>query len=437
MRLLKQSRLPLLRWPGGNFVSAYHWEDGVGPSDARLTKPNYAWGGLEPNLFGTDEFMDFCSAVGCEPMICVNAGTGTPEEAARWVQYCNGPTDSPLGRRRAAAGHPAPYNVRHWEIGNELWGHWQCNWTTATGYLDRYLRFRKAMLAADPTIRLYACGARRGHSELDQTLIRSAGASLTVITDHTLAGGPVPLNTEPLDVFRDFMAVPDVRAARWGRLQQDMEAAGIAQPRMAITELQMFAGLGPADSKRPVRLTRENLVTPGTQAEALYDVLIYHRAVRLAPLVEVITHSATVNHGGGLLKEREWVYANPCYWSQAGFAAFAGARPVKIEVTSPEETTPLVLPGMASQPFGHRYATIDALAAVADGETLWLSVVHRGTSSPIRLTVDLGTFQAGPKADLTAHGRRSLGGQHAAITRDGQAAWNRLARSATASCSWS
>ena len=86
VRFWKQSRLPLLRWPGGNFVSSYHWEDGIGPSDARPSKPNYAWGGVETNLFGTDEFMDFCGAVGCEPMICVNAGSGTPDEAARWVR---------------------------------------------------------------------------------------------------------------------------------------------------------------------------------------------------------------------------------------------------------------------------------------------------------------------------------------------------------------
>ena len=72
---LKESRLPILRWPGGNFVSAYHWRDGVGPLEARPTLPNFAWGRLEPNLFGTDEFMAFCKAVGCEPMICVNGGT--------------------------------------------------------------------------------------------------------------------------------------------------------------------------------------------------------------------------------------------------------------------------------------------------------------------------------------------------------------------------
>ncbi|MBN1249326.1 MAG: alpha-N-arabinofuranosidase, partial [Anaerolineae bacterium] len=82
IRMLREAHLPLLRWPGGNFVSGYHWRDGVGPVDARPTLPNPAWEGLEFNLFGTDEFIAFCRAVGCEPMICVNAGNGTPDEAA-------------------------------------------------------------------------------------------------------------------------------------------------------------------------------------------------------------------------------------------------------------------------------------------------------------------------------------------------------------------
>jgi alpha-N-arabinofuranosidase len=118
VRLLKESRLPILRWPGGNFASTYHWEDGVGPVERRPTKPNYAWGGVEPNTFGTDEFVAFCRAVGCEPMICLNAGSATPDEAARWIEYCSGPITSPMGARRAANGHPEPYRIRYWEVGN-------------------------------------------------------------------------------------------------------------------------------------------------------------------------------------------------------------------------------------------------------------------------------------------------------------------------------
>src|SRR5581483_4498652 len=110
VRFLRDSHLPLLRWPGGNFVSSYHWKDGVGPIESRPTLPNYAWGAIEPNLFGTDEFMKFCHNVGCEPMICVNAGSGSPREAAQWVEYCNGAPHTPMGRLRAANGHPEPYH---------------------------------------------------------------------------------------------------------------------------------------------------------------------------------------------------------------------------------------------------------------------------------------------------------------------------------------
>lgn len=401
VRLLKESKLPLLRWPGGNFVSGYHWEDGIGPLDQRPARPNYAWGGVETNFFGTDEFIAFCRAVGCEPMICINAGSGTPEEAARWIEYCNGPADSPQGRKRAAAGHPEPYNVRHWEIGNELWGRWQYHWTTAAGYVDRYHQFAPAMLAADPSITLYACGAPAMWGKAwNDRLIRDTASSLRRITDHPLIGGDVPRVTDPLDVFRDFMAVPDVLAGKWAGLRRDMEAAGIESPRLAVTELQMFAHLGPRGSGEKERLGSDNLVSPGTLAEALYDVLIYHRAIRQAPFVEMVTHSATVNHGGGLRKERERVYAQPCHYAQTAFAEFAGATPVQIECRSPEEQAPMVLPDLKNAAQECRYESLDGLAAVAADGSLLVSLVNRGSAGPLSLAMEIKDFDAAPTAEL-------------------------------------
>jgi alpha-N-arabinofuranosidase len=402
IRLLKESRLPILRWPGGNFVSGYHWEDGVGPAERRPTRPNWAWGGVEPNSFGTDEFMAFCRAVGCEPMICVNAGSGTPDEAARWVEYCNGPKDSPMGSRRAANGHPEPYNVGHWEIGNELWGRWQFHWTTAAGYVDRYREFAKAIRAASPAIRLYACGAPvLWGKEWNDALIAGTAPALAATTDHPLIGGQVAPATDPMDVYRDFMAVPDVLEKKWAGLQRQMENAGIQSPRLAVTELQMFARVARSDeAKTPARLTSETLVSPRTLAEALYDTLLYHAAVRLGPFVEMVTHSATVNHGGGLRKERERVYANPCYYAQATFAELAGATPVEVDLESPAEEAPLVLPDLKNAASECRYRAIDALAALrADGD-LVLSIVHRGTAGPIRLSVDVEDFKAAPRAEI-------------------------------------
>ncbi len=400
VRLLKESHLPLLRWPGGNFVSGYHWEDGVGPVEARPTKPNYAWGGVEPNTFGTDEFIEFCRAVGCEPMICVNAGSGTPAEAAAWIEYCNGATNTPMGARRAANGHPEPYGVKYWEVGNELWGRWQFNWTTAEGYVDRYHQFVRAMHAADPDIHLMACGAPVFWGKAwNDTLIAGTAPELEAITDHPLIGGDVSPAVAPLDVYRDFMAVPEVLEQKWSALRADMERAGVRDPRLAVTELQLFAHLGRATGAgETVHLTRENLVNQGSITEALYDVLIYHAAVRLAPFVELITHSAVVNHGGGLRKERERVYANPCYYAQADFAALANATPVTAELECASEPAPRVLPDLRGATSAARFSAVDALAALAPDGSLLLSLVHRGTQGPVKLEVELSDFNAAASA---------------------------------------
>jgi len=402
VRYLKASHLPLLRWPGGNFVSAYHWEDGVGPPEQRPTKPNYAWGGVEPNTFGTDEFIEFCRAVGCEPMICINAGTGSPEEAARWIDYCNAPPSSGLGAQRAANGHPEPFYVRHWEVGNELWGRWQANWTTAAGYVDRYERFARAMLLADPSIRLYACGAPvLWGKSWNATLIRGAASQIRSLTDHPLIGGNVSRQTDPLDVFRDFMHVPDILEAKWSNLGEDMKRAGIAEPHLAVTELQMFAHLGPDHPEEGApQLNRQNLVSPGTLGEALYDTLFYHTAVRLQPFVELITHSATVNHGGGLRKEHERVYANPCYYANVLFADFAQARPLTIQLTSPRERAPMILPDIKKVEGDNSFNALAAMAARDAKGDLLISLVHRGTTGPIRALVEVPGFPDPAKAIL-------------------------------------
>lgn len=400
VNFLRESHLPILRWPGGNFVSTYHWEDAVGPMDQRLTKPNYAWGGLELNTFGTDEFVALCRAIGCEPMICINAGSGTPPEAARWIEYCNAAVTTPMGARRAANGHPEPYNVKHWEAGNELWGHWQMGWTSASGYVDRFKEFSKAMLRADPAVHLYACGAPvMWGKNWNDILIAGAARELGSTTDHPLVGGAVSRDADPLDVFRDLMAVPEVLEQKWRDLERDMLSGGVKEPRLAVTELQIFARLGGINANTTARLTRDNLVSPASLGEALYDVLIYHAAARLGPFVEMVTHSATVNHGGGLRKDRERVWANPCHYAQASFAAFAGATPVGIEIESAAERAPLVLPELKNAAREQMFSAVDALAAIGTDGALWLSLVHRG-SGPIRAAVIIDQFRGAATAEV-------------------------------------
>ncbi|MBC7218055.1 MAG: hypothetical protein H5U36_07955, partial [Candidatus Caldatribacterium sp.] len=155
---IRMLRPTILRWPGGNFASNYHWMDGVGPRDKRPPRWDRAWSTWEPNDFGTDEFMELCRFVGAEPYICVNIGTGTPEEAAAWVEYCNGDPSSRYGSLRAENGHPEPYSVRFWGIGNETYGNWQIGHVDPETYGKKCLEFVRTMKAVDPNIVLVAVG---------------------------------------------------------------------------------------------------------------------------------------------------------------------------------------------------------------------------------------------------------------------------------------
>jgi len=397
IKMLKESHLPLLRWPGGNFVSGYFWKDGIGPVDERPTRPNPAWGGLEPNLFGTDEFVDFCRAVGCEPMICINAASATPEEAAEWVEYCNGSAKTPMGRLRAADGHAKSFNIRFWEIGNELTGRHQIGWTTPAGYSDRYREYVTAMRKADSKILFLACGGPIWWKEgWNERLYTENTSTMRCITDHILQGPRVPASTDPLDYYRDSLLLSIVYAGAYAQWRETMEKAGVKNPRLAITELQLFGGILTAKEGETVRLKPDNLVNPGTFAEGVYDLLYYHMAVRLGDFVELFTHSATVNHGGGLRKEKERVYANPCHYAQGMFSALAGASPVPVELSCAEVTSAGVV---KSVPDGTKAPVLDIVAARADSRTLLVSIVSRGTET-VDLSLDLGGFAKSGRAEL-------------------------------------
>jgi alpha-L-arabinofuranosidase len=149
----------VLRWPGGDFASQYHWEDAIGPVTSRTREFNAAWLEEESNHFGTDEFIAFCKNVHAEPYICINAGTGTIKEAASWVEYCNGTGDTKYANLRRKNGHSEPFRVRYWGLGNEVYGSWQIGHKNAEDYTKFAVECAKMMKWVDPTIRLVACGA--------------------------------------------------------------------------------------------------------------------------------------------------------------------------------------------------------------------------------------------------------------------------------------
>ena len=151
---MRKIKVPILRWPGGCFVSSYHWKNAVG-SDR---KPMFdkAWRVEDPNTFGTDEYIKMCRKIGCEPYICTNAGTGTAEEMSDWVEYCNLPNEGEFAKWRIENGYEEPHKVRYWSIGNENYGFWEIGAKTAEEWGHLVAEASKMIKHVDPTTELTA-----------------------------------------------------------------------------------------------------------------------------------------------------------------------------------------------------------------------------------------------------------------------------------------
>jgi alpha-N-arabinofuranosidase len=156
---LKQLHSGVYRWPGGNFISGHEWRDAIGDPDKRPPIMDPVWQAVQPNDVGTDEFMALCYLLDVEAYITVNAGFGDAWSAAQLVEYVNGAVTTPMGRLRAANGHPQAYGVKFWGIGNEPWGEWQLGFMPVAQFERKYNLFANAMRKVDPTIKLIAPGA--------------------------------------------------------------------------------------------------------------------------------------------------------------------------------------------------------------------------------------------------------------------------------------
>ena len=157
---MKELRITNMRWPGGNFVMGYNWQDGIGPKDKRPARINLAWGGIDNNHVGTDEWIALNKAIGSENVICVNLGLSTIMDACYWVEYCNTKKGTHYSNLRAMYGHPEPYGIRIWDLGNEVDGYpWELGYMNADDYVKIGREAAKAMKAVDRNISLVASGS--------------------------------------------------------------------------------------------------------------------------------------------------------------------------------------------------------------------------------------------------------------------------------------
>ncbi len=192
LKLMKPLSFTAMRYPGGNFASGYHWLDGVGPGPSRPVIKDLASQSVEPNQFGTDEFNRLARMMDWMPMLTVNLGTGTPEEARNWVEYCNSPVGTKYSNLRAENGAIEPFGVKLWCLGNEMDGPWQLGHVPADQYAIRAQQAAKLMKDADPSIELVFCGSCETtlptYMDWDRTVLDYVGNYADYISLHRYVG---------------------------------------------------------------------------------------------------------------------------------------------------------------------------------------------------------------------------------------------------------
>jgi alpha-N-arabinofuranosidase len=315
---IKQLNPAFIRWPGGNVAQDYHWLWGVGPRDERVTWTNLSWKNEpEPSDFGTDEFVAFARAAGAEPSITVNVegGGATVEEAAAWVEYCNGPATSKYGAMRAANGHPAPFAVKFWEMGNEIWGDWVRGHSDAETYARNYNRYAKAMRAIDPTIKLIAVGDN--NMDWNRTVLRAAGESIDYLAIHHYYGRHEAGNdlqkllARPLFLERFYREV--------GQLLRELKLDH--RVKLAINEWGLDL---PTDRQYSIEA-------------ALYGARLMNVFERSGELVEMSAVSDLVNGwpGGIIQAGRHNVFVTPIYLVNQLYNTHRGDVRLAAEVVNP------------------------------------------------------------------------------------------------------
>lgn len=316
IELCRKLGTPVVRWPGGNFTSPYRWEDGIGPRDQRPRRLELAWGSEETNRFGTDEFLAWCEEVGAEAYLAHSARD--VDDAVRWVEYTNYAGDTHYSRLRARNGHPDPYRVRYWGVGNEVYGRWQMGHRDATTHARDAREHALFMRHVDPSIRTIGVGDHTDEN-WNAELLAHAGNHLDYLSIH-LYGASTHLDPRS-DAATEYDQVV-AQAAFFERHLSDYSAliaeqaaqAGIDRPLgLALDEWNVRhlepdtwpepqAGADGGIAEREAitddstpQARRVSRYSPRTLADALCYAGVFHAIHRLAGSAVPVTMANPVN----------------------------------------------------------------------------------------------------------------------------------------------
>lgn len=381
MAALHKLQMTAMRYPGGNFASGYHWQDGVGPRDRRPSVYDKAWESIEPNLFGTDEFLRLTKLMYWMPMLTVNLGTGTPEEARDWVEYCNGQVGSKYANLRAENASVEPYNVRLWCLGNEIDGHWQMGHAPAEDYAVRAHQAARLMKDIDPDIETVACGSTTmsgsTYIEWDLTVLEHLGPYADYVSLHRYVGNP---ENNTADYLAGSITV-DQRIEHMDAVCRVVQAKTHSKKRhyLCFDEWNVwYRANGPEDTKGhgnfapPLIEEAYNLEDALVVAGFLNSFIRHADSVKIANLAQIVNVLAPIRtRGDDLLLQS-------IYYPFAMFSCRREGVAIQTAVSGPTFDSPS---------YG-RVNYIDASAILGDG-ALHTFLINRNLSEIAEVEIDL------------------------------------------------
>jgi len=399
VQALKAMNAPVIRWPGGCFADAYHWEDGIGPRDQRPPRPNIWWGGDETNEFGTDEFLDFCRKVGTEPYICLNVGSGSPEEARSWLEYSNYAGNSKYAKLRAKNGHPKPYGVKYWGIGNENWG---CGGSfDPVYYAWEYRRFATFLKRAEPSIQLIACG----HTTRDWNLkfmetMRDHLYLVDFLSIHyyfgnpQLYGGDIEFKDEQyINLLNDVQNLEfQIQQAIWA---VDFFSEGRKDIGIAVDEWGVW---------HPQATLESGLYQQNTLRDAILAAVVlnlfnkYSKKVKMANLAQTVDVLQSV-----CLTKGEKTILTPTYYVFQMYRSHMGNNAIKVEVESPtiKEPSPVKGAWWVPQRKPKPLKALDVSASLSqDDRQLVITLVNQSLDRDLEATIRLTGDKEAEKGEL-------------------------------------
>lgn len=326
----------LLRWPGGNFASGYNWKDGIGPRDQRPVRPDHAWGDLDSNRFGTDEFLLYCEKLGIEPYICINAGLGTIDEARQWVEYCNESRDTYWSQQRRKNGREKPWNVKYWGLGNEIDGPWQLGHKNAEDYTKFALEAAKAMKRTDPSIKLIGSGSSnfgRGADWIgwNRKVLEALRNEIDYISLHTYIGNRDNNFERFLAVSRDIDDRIEIVDGMIRAVQ-----SGIPNPRPIYVAYDEWNVWYRARGGGEFETGKTRLEEKYNYEDALAMGVFFNSFFRHANIVKMANLAQLVNVIAPIFTNQDGLYLQTIYFPIAEYARQRGNQAVDALVTSPE-----------------------------------------------------------------------------------------------------